>query len=89
MLAAQSGLQSSEYSFLLRLNETKHNLQQLTTVEFVSPFCISNNGLTSAVAKWFVANCPKLEMLRDVASWTGTLEAWKKVEQVHLDCWVC
>jgi len=81
VLAAQSGLQSSEYSFLLRLNETKHNLQQLTTVEFVSPFCISNNGLTSAVAKWFVANCPKLELLRDVASWTGTLEAWKKVEQ--------
>ena len=84
VLAAQSGLQSSEYSFLLKLNETKHNLQKLHTVEFVSPFCITNNGLTATVAKWFVSNCPSLKLFRDVASWSGTVEAWNKVEQVGI-----
>ena len=37
------------------------------------------SGLTAQLAEFFIKNCPKLEELRDVASWTGTEEAWRSV----------
>jgi len=92
ILAAQSGLRVSEYSLLLRLNDCRSHLSRLSTVEFVSPYCISNNGLSANIAKWFLENCPSLTLLRDVACWTGDDESWRKVSQEAtkkglLTCW--
>lgn len=79
VLASSSGLKVSELSLLLKLRKLKNNLKNIKTIEFLSPYCISNSGLTAQLAEFFIKNCPKLEELRDVASWTGTEEAWRSV----------
>jgi len=81
VLASQSGLKVSETSLLLKLRQVRGSLAQLTHIEFLSPYCISNSGLTAQLAEFFLDSCPQLEVLRDVASWTGTPEAWQGVAE--------
>ena len=42
VLASQSGLKVSETSLLLKLRQVRGSLAQLTHIEFLSPYCISN-----------------------------------------------
>jgi hypothetical protein len=37
------------------------------------------SGLSAQLAQLFIASCPRLERLRDVASWGGSEEAWAAV----------
>merc|ERR1711922_55721 len=60
--ANQSGIKVSEISLLVKLNQVKHHLSHLRKIEFLSPYCISNGGLTSQVADFFISNCPSLEL---------------------------
>ena len=39
------------------------------------------SGLTAKLADFFIQNCPRLEVLRDVASWEGREENWKEVAE--------
>lgn len=39
------------------------------------------SGLTAKLADFFIQNCPRLEKLRDVASWEGREESWKEVAE--------
>ena len=50
-------------------------------MEFLSPYCLSNSGLTADLARWFVEHCPCLETLRDTSSWTGPQEKWRAVAE--------
>jgi len=79
VIASQSGLKVSENSLLVKLKQVSSHLSKLTHFEFLSPFCIRNSGLTAKLAEFLVANCPALEVLRDVASWSGSEVAWSRV----------
>ena len=35
--------------------------------------------MTVQLADFFIRNCPALKVLRDVASWTGSQQAWANV----------
>ncbi len=37
------------------------------------------SGLSAQLAQLFISSCPRLERLRDVASWGGSEEAWAAV----------
>jgi len=75
----QSGIKVSETSLLVKLNQVRSHMNHLKSIEFLSPFCMSNSGLTSKLADFFLSSCPNLEILRDVASWAGSEEGWANV----------
>ena len=79
ILASQTGLKVAEFSLLLELNKVSMNVQELEEVVILSPYKMHGQGISYKLAAWFISNCPKLRLLRDVSSWAGESEEWQGV----------
>ena len=79
VIASQTGLKVSEFSLMLELNKAKNNVKKLREIVFLSPYRLQNQGISSQLATWFLSNCPNLQLLRDVSSWSGTDLEWESV----------
>jgi len=46
---------------------------------------MQQGGLSHRLATWFLNNCPNLQLLRDVCSWSGDQEDWARVASLARD----
>jgi len=84
VLASQTGLKVSEYALMLELDRRTEQVARLQEVIFLSPYRMQAGGLSHRLAAWFLTHCPRLQLLRDVCSWSGDEEDWAGVARLAL-----